>query len=98
MANLLGGMWRQFCPEYHARNRQSVFHASSAAKIVDAIYFEQDESIVCQISLAKLWGFNYSLGKLCRFNEEVFIEVGGKLLNREYDRGFSCYLACAADV
>jgi hypothetical protein len=88
VASSLGALWRHFCPEYHARNTQCGFHASPAAKMMHGIYFEEESVVVCQLSIAELWSFDYSLGKLCRFNKAVFLEIGEKIVNQTYDRGY----------
>ena len=87
IASSLGAMWRHFRPEYHARNTQSGFHASPVAKMLGSVYFEEEGLLVCQVSIEKLWSFNYPLGKLCRFNKDIFMEIGKRILNRTYDRG-----------
>jgi hypothetical protein len=86
IATSLGAMWRQFRPEFNIT--QSKYSPSSAAKIFGGLYMESDDDrLSCQIALNKLWDLNYSVGKLFRFNKDVFFEETRKLDGRAFDRG-----------
>lgn len=86
IATVLGGMWRQFRPEFNIR--QSNYILSPATKIFGGVHVESGDDIVsCQIALDRVWDLNYSVEKLCRFNKEVFLEETGKLDGRAFDRG-----------
>ena len=83
-------MWRQFRPEFNVA--QSKYSPSPAAKIFGGVYIESDDDILsCQIALDKLWDLNYSVGKLCRFNKDVFLEETRKLDGRAFDRGIPSF-------
>ena len=92
ISSMLGRMSSHFVPEYHAKNKHPGFKASARGKLLDAIYSEQDKVIVCQVSLAKMWEFNYSIQKACRFNRGVFSAIERQLMgerSRSYTRGVS---------
>lgn len=78
-------MWRQFRPEYSVRTRK--IEPSSWAEAFGAIHLEKAGILTCQLALERLWGMDYSLSKLCRFNEKVFLELTEKLDGRVFDRG-----------
>jgi len=90
IATSLGAMWRQFRPEFNVI--QSKYSPSPAAKIFGGVYIESDGDIlICQIALDKLWDLNYSVGKLCRFNKDVFLEETRKLDGKAFDRGIPLF-------
>lgn len=87
LATSVGAIWRQFRPEFSGRF-PSGFKPSSSGTIFGGVYTETDEgTVVCRISIEKLWDINYFLGKLFRFNKMVFLKVGESLDGMEYDRG-----------
>lgn len=45
--------------------------------------------LTCQFAVEKLWGMDYSLSKLCRFNDRLFFALTEKLDGRVFERGNS---------
>jgi hypothetical protein len=86
IATSLGSMWRQFRPEI---NIDSKFTPSPTAKIFQGVHFECDDVLICQLAVDKLWDLNYSVGKLCRFNKNVFTDQVEKIEGKSFDRGIS---------
>jgi hypothetical protein len=85
LVSSLGAMWRQFRPEYSMRTRK--IEPSSWAEAFGATHSEKAGILTCQLAVERLWGMDYSLSKLCRFNEKVFLELTEKLDGRVFDRG-----------
>jgi len=86
IATSLGSMWGQFRPEYNIVELK--YSPSPAAKIFGAVYIESDDDVLtCQITVHKLWDLDYSVGKLCRFNKDVFLKEAWKLDGKVFDRG-----------
>ena len=86
IATSLGAMWRQFRPEYHVFELK--YSPSRAAKIFGGVYIESDDDVLtCRIAVDKLWDLDYSVGKLCRFNKDVFLKEASKLDGKVFDRG-----------
>ena len=81
----LGAMGRQLCPDYSMRHRR--IEPSRCAEAFGATHSTEAGVLTCQVALTKLWGMDYSLSKLCRFNEKVFLELGERLDGRVFDRG-----------
>jgi hypothetical protein len=79
-------MWRQFRPEFTNDSKEK-FTPSPSPKFFGGIYSESDKILTFQLPLDKLWDINYSVQKLCRFNQEIFYEQSEKLDGNVFDRG-----------
>jgi len=91
IASSLGGMWRQFRPQYQPRTG-SAFEPSQAAKIYEGKYIQLQHSVVCQVDIDNLWDLSYPLQKVCRFDRDVYSEVGKGLDGKEFNhRSFMLY-------
>ena len=87
IATPFGAVWRQFRPEFSSQYPAG-FKPSFSGSTFGGVYTETDEdSVVCQIRIEKLWDVIYTLGKLCRFNKTMFMKVGENLEGMAFDRG-----------
>ena len=80
-------MWRQFRPDYSVRHGK--IEPSRWAEAFGATHSEEAGVLTCQIALHQLWEMDYSLSKLCRFNKNVFLALGERLVGRVFDQGDS---------
>ena len=87
IASSFGAMWRQFRPDYSVRHGK--IEPSRWAEAFGATHSEEAGVFTCHIALDKLWEMDYSLSKLCRFNKNVFLALGERLVGRVFDQGDS---------